>query len=1055
MRSALKIMSTLMVLLMMLAAEFPAASQNAVSVKGVIIDNQKLPVIGASVIEKGKNSNGTVTDVDGHFQLTVPSGSVLVFSSIGYKTIELPAQASMTVVLEEDSMLLEDVVVVGYGTQKKESLTGAITAIKSDDIQTTKTESLISNIQGKMSGLLIRQKTGEPGTFDNMISIRGYDTPLIVIDGITREGTDEFAQLTSDDIESISILKDASASIYGMNSANGVIIVTTKRGKNQKPSVSYSGLVGMKNPTGMESTMDAYNYRLMANEMARNGQTALPYSDDILEKYRTGADGYKDWDWVDMYMKKYAFQQNHDLSVRGGSDKVQYFVSFGYNNDNGLLKSNIQWYKRYSLRANVNVELARSLHLNVGVSGRFDKTQRAKEDFQWTFKTLMVNDRGVGPFTIGSDQHLSQIEPESKNPEALVHKDGNGYRLGRNVTYQTNVELKWDLPWVEGLSLSALGSFDGYTHNNSELSRSYQIYDYYTDEPKGSKDTDQYTSSMNLYQKVYGRIQANYSHAFGKHNVAATVVGEMSESRWDYLSGSRKYSDLFTNDILDQASSGTATNAGNRSFNRLAAWLGRVNYDYAGKYLVEAVVRYDGSYRYAPGHRWAVFPSFSAGWRISEEPFIKNNVSWISNIKLRASYGKSGYDAGNPFAYVYAYTQNSSNPTYTFDGSTLTTRMNAPGVVTDNLSWVKSEIINAGIDVGLFDGKLFGTVEVFQRYNDGILANRSINVPNTFGASFPQENINTTYNRGIEFEVGTRGQIGRDFTYSVSANYTYARFKYGHVEGEKYSSQYDRWQNCKSGRTMGGFWDHDRGLFMAKYKGQYQSILEYETAPLMGGASGNSKMLPGSFRILDLNGDGKIDYNDQVPEFWGMGTNPPIQYGLNIALGYKNFDLNVLLQGAAGFRIGYANDDVWGYGAKTNPTLMTKYYDRWHTSSSTADPYDPGTTWVSGKYPALRKSFDGTTDNGNSWGVGAIDFWNPSATYLRIKSVELGYSIPKSACKKAGIASCRVFVNGFNLFTFCNSLLKNADPEREERSWGASLAYPLMRTYNFGVNINF
>ena len=243
MRNAFRFLSTFMVLLMMLATEFPAASQNAVSVKGVIIDNQQQPVIGASVFEKGKSGNGSVTDIDGQFQISVPADAVLIFSSIGYKTIELQAKPDMTVVLEEDSMLLEDVVVVGYGTQKKESLTGAITAIKSDDIQTTKTESLISNIQGKMSGLLIRQKTGEPGTFDNMISIRGYDTPLIVIDGITREGTDEFAQLTSDDIESISILKDASASIYGMNSANGVIIVTTKRGRQQKPTVSYSGLV--------------------------------------------------------------------------------------------------------------------------------------------------------------------------------------------------------------------------------------------------------------------------------------------------------------------------------------------------------------------------------------------------------------------------------------------------------------------------------------------------------------------------------------------------------------------------------------------------------------------------------------------------------------------------------------------------------------------------------------------------------------------------------------------------------------------------------------------
>ncbi len=1053
MNRVFKITSILTLFLCLLLPGRNLSAQGIVKAQGVIIDNSKQPVIGAGVFEKGNASNGTVADIDGRFSIEVPQGAVLVFSSVGYKTAEIPASTQMSVILEEDTMALDDVVVIGYGTQKKESLTGAVTAIKADEIQTTKTESLISNIQGKMSGLLIRQKTGEPGTFDNMISIRGYGTPLIVIDGITREGTSEFAQLNSEDIESISILKDASAAIYGMNSANGVIIVTTKKGKNEKTRVSYSALAGMKQPTGMESTVDAYTYRLMANEMARNGQTALPYSNDVLEKYRTGAEGYQDWDWIDMYMKKLAFQQNHTLSVRGGGEKTRYFVSVGYNNDNGLLKSDIQWYKRYTLRSNVNIELAKGLNLNVGVSGRFDQTQRAHEDFQWTFKTLMVNDRGVGPYTIGSDSHLSQIEPESKNPAALVTKEGNGYRQNRNTSYQTNMELKWDLPWLEGLSLSALGSFDGYVRNTSDLTRSYQIYDYYTDEPKGSKDTDSYTSTMNLFTKVYGRLQANYAHSFGNHNLSATAVAEMSESRWDYLSGSRQYSDFYSNDILDQASSGTASNAGNRSYSRLAAYLGRVNYDYSGRYLLEAVVRYDGSYRYAPGHRWAFFPSVSAGWRLSEESFIKNNLDWVSNLKLRVSYGKSGYDAGNEFAYIYGYSQGSSN--YLFDGQTMTTAMVAPGVVTDLLSWVKSEIMNVGLDFGFFEGRLYGSVEAFQRYNDGILANRSINVPNTFGASFPQENINSTFNRGIEFELGTKGNVGKDFSYDVSANFTYARFRYGHYEGETYSSSYDRWQNCVSGRTMGGFWWHDQGMFMAKYDGQYENINEYETAPLIGGSSGNSKCLPGSFRILDLNGDGKIDYSDQVPEFWGTGTNPPIQYGMNIGLRYKHFDFNILLQGAAGFRIGYANDDVWGYGSKTNPTLLTKYLDRWHTESDTADPYDPNTAWVSGTYPALRKSFDGTTDNGNSWTVGAISFWNPDATYLRVKSVEIGWDIPQTLCARIGLSSGRVFINGFNLFTFCNSRLKNADPEREERDWGANLAYPLMKTYNFGLNINF
>lgn len=1017
-------------------------------IKGNVLDNLGEPVIGASVLVEG-TTNGVITDLDGNFILSnVPTDAILLVSYVGYKTqrIQVSGKTSFKIVLQEDSEVLDEVVVVGYGTQKKESLTGAVTAIKADEITTTKTENLISNIQGKMPGLLIRQRTGEPGTFDNMISIRGYGEPLVVIDGITREGTDELAQLSSDDIESISILKDASAAIYGMNAANGVIIVTTKKGVAEKTRVSYSALFGMKNPTAMEETMDAYTFRVMANERARNDQAAAPYTDDILEKYKNGEPGYTDHDWVDMFMSNLAFQQSHNISVRGGSEKVKYYVSFGYMGDDGLLKSGIQWYHRYNLRSNLTAEIIKGLNLNVNVSGRWDETQRPREDFQWTFKTLMVNDRGIGTHTINNSEHLSNIGPEGKNPYALVDPNMDGYRRNRGLTYSADVELSWKVPFVQGLTVSALGSFDGKNRNNSELQKSYQLYDYYTDEPSGTYGQDRYSNTISLYQKIYGRLQANYMRSFNLHNINVTAVAELSSIRRDNLSGARQYSDLFTNDILDQASASTATNSGYRSFGRLAAYLARVNYDYAGKYLLEVVARYDGSYRYAPSHRWAFFPSFSAGWRISEEKFIKENLPFISNLKLRGSFGKSGYDAGNAFQYVSAYSMGSLG--YVFDGSTQTVGMVAPGVVTDNLSWVTSTISNIGLDFDLWNGKLSGSIEWFNRKNEGILADRVQSVPNTFGASFPQENLNSSQNRGFEVALGHRGKIGQDFEYSVSTNFTYAREKNLHVEHGEYTSSMDRWQNGSEGRNKNIMW-------LYKYDGQYTSLEQYENAPLLGGSLGNSKMLPGSFRLLDLNGNGMIDWNDRVPEFWATGANPPIQFGLTLAASYKNFDINMLFQGASGYSIGYANDDVWGYGAKTNKTyLLEKYLDRWHTVNITDDPYDPATQWISGYYPALRSNFDNTTDNGNQWNHG-ISFWNPLATYLRLKSLEIGYTLPKSFMHKIGISNARIFVNGSNLFTLCNKMLRNADPEREERDWGANLAYPLMRSYNFGLNINF
>lgn len=751
-------------------AEEVQATMQAITVKGTVADATGEPIIGASILVKG-TSNGVITDIDGNFTLSnvAPTATLLV-SYVGYKTqeIRVDGKTSFNIVLAEDAEVLDEVVVVGYGVQKKQSLTGAVTAITSETIQTTKSENLINNIQGKMPGLMIRQKTGEPGTFDNMISIRGGGEPLIVIDGVTRE-YEEFAQLNSEDIENISILKDASAAIYGMNSANGVIIVTTKQGASEKTRVSYSGLFGIKHATGMEETVDAYTFRMMENEMSRNGKKAEVYSQDILDKYKNGVEGYRDWDWIDMYMNKQAFATNHTLSIRGGNEKVKYFVS--------------------------------------------------------------------------------------------------------------------------------------------------------------------------------------------------------------------------------------------------------------------------------------------AGWRMSEEKFIKEGLPFVSNLKLRASYGKSGYDAGDPFQYVAAYTQGEKG--YVFNDK-LTMGMVAPGVVLDNLSWVVTKTANIGVDFDLWNGKLFGTVEVYRRVNDGILASRIMDIPNTFGASFPKENINSEENTGFEIELGTRGKIGKDFGYTISANYSFTRYKFLDVEHNPYQSSMDRFLNGHDNRTIGGMWDHSGGgMWIQKTDGQFQNISEFERAPLYGGSNGNSMMLPGAFRIIDRNGDGVIGYEDQLPESRRAGANPPYQFGMNLGFTYKNFDLNILLQGAAGYVIGYANDDVFGYGSKTNPTLMKKYMDRWHTANVTDDPYNPATQWVSGKFPALRRDFVGTQDNGNSWGVGAIPFWNPNATYLRLKSLELGYTLPKNLTRKVGISDLRVFVNGFNLLTFCNSLLKDADPEREERDWGASLAYPLMKSYNIGLNINF
>ena len=1011
------------------------AQQGRITAKGVILNVQGEPAIGASVFEKDNPTNGVVAEVDGTFSFSVPEGATLVFSSIGYNTQEVIASPNMRFVLADDNEMLEDVVVVGYGVQRKETLTGAVTAITAEDIEITKSENFINNLQGKMPGLLIRQKTGEPGTFDNMISIRGYGTPLVVIDGITRRGTEDLSQLVSEDIESAAILKDATAALYGLTAANCVILVNTKKGKNERELVSYNNTLGFKNPTGFERTTDALSFYELKNEMDRNIGKTPSYSEDFLNRYRNGQAGYTDHDWLKLYMKDYAFQQDHNLTVRGGSDAVGYFVSFGYNEDNGLLRSGIQYFKRYNFRTNLTVELSKNLQLAVNINGRWTEQRQPREDFMWTYKTLLVNERGVGPYSIDANGneipgHYSYIQPEGKNAAALTDPDADGYRRTRGLNYQTSMEFRYTAPFLKGLTLSALASYDGSNSNYDSLQKSYQLYDYYTDAKSSMFGSDSYSNTLRLYQKIYGRLQANYTKKIQNHTITATLVGEASALRNDNLSGGRQFAGLYTHDIIDMGNSSTASNSGSRSFTRLAAYLGRLNYDFKGKYLVEAVARYDGSYRYAPSKRWAFFPSASIGWRITEEPWMKELIPAMNNLKIRASYGKSGMDTGNAWEYVRAYSSSANNG-YTFDGTTLTPGMTAPGVVNDNLTWVTSIITNLGVDFELWRGLLGGTFELFQRKNEGTLGNSLAVIPNTFGASFPQENLFSNKNFGFEFSLYHTKQISRDFNYTISGNFTYARSMNLHVTNNEPISQFNTWTSRNENRYTGYTWFFD-------YNGQFTDILEYETAPLYGGSNGNSLMLPGSYRLEDLNGDGMISNADRRVQKWRRGTNPPIQYGLNITLNYRQFDMSMVWQGASGYYIQYSNNDIWGYGRY--PTTFEKFKDRWHTANLNDDPFNPATKWVSGFYPALKTyGHAGTYDMGNNGGTGntMIDIWNPDATYLRLKTLEIGYTLPKSVLQTVKISRARIYLNGFNLLTFCNKLLKEADPEREERDWSA------------------
>jgi len=1011
-------------------------------------DNQPLP--GVNVVIKG-TTKGVVTDLEGRYSIAVPgSDAVLEFSYVSFLTeeIQVAGQTVIDVKLYDDITALDEVIVVGYGVANKETLSGAITTIRTDEIAKSKSENLINMLQGKVSGLLIRQKSGAPGDFSNMISVRGFGDPLYIIDGVPRDGSSYFAQLNSEDIESISVLKDAAASIYGMNAANGVIIVTTKRGHVGVPSISYSTFFSVKEPTGIPQTVDAYTYRILRNEMDINARLNPTYNEETLEKFRLGEPGFTDTDWLGLTMRDFTYSQKHNLSVSGGTEKTKYFTSFEYNEDSGLLVSNIQQYDRLNFRGGIETKITDNLTLDFNTSLRRTFTKGPQTDYIWSYKFMVVNDRGIGAYTLDNPDHLTAPQPEGINPVARMSEEISGYDQVAELRNYNTLKFTYEVPFIEGLKVIALTAYDSRQADRRNLQKSVDLYDYYTDTYLRTDRTNQIQSWYTLYNRFHTMGQIDYKRKVGQHSVGASTIAEFRSIEDGLTYASRLYEDIYTHDVIDQGTPTTATNSGNRNYQKFAAYIGRLNYDFAGKYLFEGVVRYDGSYRYAPENRWALFPSASVAWRISEESFIADNLPFIEHLKLRFSYGESGFDAGSAFRYVPAY---SSTTGYVLSPESLTVGYAPPtGLIDNKLSWVTTVMSNIGLDFSLWDGLVGGAIDAFQRLDDGLLATRVQSVPNTFGASFPLENINSALTRGLDMELTHRNRLGADFIYNVSANVTFSRYMDLYVERAEFADSWDRWRNGSENRYNNFVW-----LF--ELDGRFESLEEAETAVLhtLDNHFGNSMLLPGTYKIKDLNGDGVIDQRDFSSNNWNYAgsrssvnnLNPPLQYGFSLGGQYKNFDLHILFQGAALYSKRYHADDIYGYGRY--PAVHEQYLDRWHTADPEADPYDPATKWTEGYYAPLRKNFQGTKDLANS------DFWYVPATYLRLKNLEIGYNLPKNFLSQIGIEQFRIFFNGNNLTTFTNKRLKEIDPETWEGPYSASLTYPLLRAYNFGINLKF
>lgn len=1020
------------------------------SIKGTVVDASGLPVIGANITLSGNKSVGSITDINGEFELSVPENSVLEISFIGYKnqTLKINDKDFYKITLQEDAERLEEVVVVGYGTQKKVNLTGAISVISNEELQMTKTQDAKNMLTGKIPGVRIVQNTSEPGDFTGNFDIRGYGSaPLIVVDGVPRGN---FERINPNEIESITVLKDASAAIYGVRAANGVVLITTKKGdKEGKAKIEYNMYYGIQTPAEVLRPVGSIERMTLFNEKSMRSLTdpRLTYDAAAFEPYLNGEKFSTDW--YDAVMASSAPQQQHNVSISGGTSKIDYYINMGYMDQKGFFKSNSLDYNRYNFRANLNAQITDNLKMSVKLGATLDHRKRPYLDTWEIFKALWRSVPDETVYANNNPMYLSKPSADIMNPVGTMDSDISGYRKNNNKILSSTFEAEYSVPWVKGLKIKGLFSYDNTIADNEDWRLSYNEYTY--DEASDTYSSSARQNPTNL-MRYYGNSWStlwqgamSYENTFNNHHVSGLLLYEESHSKGDNIQAMRDFSlplpYLFAGNAANQV--GTS-NAKGLTEVATRALVGRFNYDYQGKYMAEFLFRYDGSSKFPSNSRWGFFPSASIGWRIAEESFIKDNVNFVDNLKIRASYGKLGDDGAADYQFLtgYDYPNTAGAPFnnipvgYVFGGNVYNT-LGFRSVPNPYITWYTIKTLNVGLDVDLWKGLLGVTFEVFQRDRDGLLANRLSTVPGNFGANLPQENLNSDRTKGIELELRHHNKIG-NFHYNVSGNVSITRTMFMDIVRNPSGNSYANWRDRNNTNRYNDIW------FGYGAGGRYTNYDDIANSEVFTG----NATLPGDYYYEDWNNDGIIDDMDRYPiattanagaSNWQDKQNYPLMnFGLNLGGGWNGIDFNLSFQGAAMSYVSYGEQLSSPLQFQGNALEM--FMDRWHPEDPKADPYDPATEWISGYY-----SYGGTTPDQNS------EFAIQKGNYLRLKTAEIGYTFPKQWLSFVSVQNFRIYVNAYNLFTITG--VKGVDPEKPSQKYG--YMYPLNRSYNFGVSITF
>jgi TonB-linked SusC/RagA family outer membrane protein len=982
------------------------------------------PLIGATVIVKG-TTTGALTTVGGAYSISIPNESaVLTFSFIGYTAQDIPVagKISLDVKLASEVTGLEEVVVVGYGTTKKVSLTGSIAAVSSKEIKATSTTNLSTQLAGKLPGFRVIQRTGEPGAFTTQFDIRGMGTPLIVIDGIVGS-TSDFVRLNPNDIDQISIIKDASAAVYGVQAANGVVLITTKKGEVGKPKISFTSSYSTSQFINLPTVCNAAQWAYLTTQNEINHGIAVPtFSKDDLAKFNDGT--YPSTDWYNLVARKTTNAQKYNLTVSGGSDRVKYYTSIGSSAEMGIWKSGDLNYKSYSLRSTVTGKISDNLTAELNLQGSTDLRNQPAHAALNVMETTWMHALPTTPIYANNNPDYLGATTDGLHPLAMTTAAIGGYSKAYRSSLNSIFTLNYNVPFVKGLSTQLQAGYYYISSYTKSWTQGVRLWTY-------DKATDTYNNTMskNLPSTLSGNytpayrtsldLQVNYQKVFlQKHNVKASLIYEDRYDNTDNLSASKQFAIN-----IDQFYAGLTNplvSSGNVSSNDNQAIIGRVNYDYAGKYLVEAGFNYGGSSKFPAGKRWGFFPYTNVAWRMSEENFFKDALPAVTNLKIRGSWGILGDDAASSFQFITGYTYPSGS--YIFNATTVS-GLGFRSIPNPNITWYTASTKNIGLDASVKNGLFNLTLDFFRRNRTGLLATPVATIPGTVGASLSQQNLNADMREGFEIVVGQNRKIGQ-LTYNVSFNVTYTRNMMTKVERIANGNSYDNWRNNNTKRWDNVTWGYN-------LIGQFQNQDDLNTSPIQDG-QGNKTLLPGDYKYEDVNKDGVISSFDNIPI--GYGTTPDWNFALNGGVTWKSFDVNLLFQGATHFNKNttYYNKDCLPWGRNT----LTLFLDSWHHE----DPYDLNSPWIPGKYPSIGSMFNGNSSTSQAW--------LENSKYIRLKSLEIGYNLSPELAKKLNIAGLRVYANSFNVITW--SKMKDYDPEINNEN-----SYPFTRDVTFGLTLTF